>query len=86
MSLCALCGHQTFGGELCHYHDTNRSVIEGERWAAGNRIMCDFIHRGIVPERSSDNSGSLPEIELADLRFGAPQGSAVEDDTRAMAA
>jgi hypothetical protein len=26
MSLCALCGHQTFGGELCHYHDTNRSV------------------------------------------------------------
>jgi hypothetical protein len=28
-------------------------------WAAENRIMCDFIHRGIVPPR-------LPAAERAD--------------------
>jgi len=50
MNLCALCGSPgaTAGG-LCAYHT---SVPEGGGdWANGNRIMCDFIHRGIVPAR-----------------------------------
>ena len=45
MSVCALCGHPTFGAdELCTYH----CASHGDDWAIGNRIMCDFLHRGIV--------------------------------------
>jgi hypothetical protein len=46
MSLCAFCGHPTFGsGPMCPHHS---SVAEGDDWATSNRIMCDFLHRGIV--------------------------------------
>ena len=45
MSLCTLCGHPTFGADaLCAYHCSTN----GDDWATGNRIMCDFLHRGIV--------------------------------------
>jgi hypothetical protein len=45
MSVCALCGHPTFGADgLCAYHSSSH----GDEWAIGNRIMCDFLHRGIV--------------------------------------
>jgi len=45
VSLCAQCGQPTFGpAGLCTYHDSGH----GDDWAAGNRIMCDFLHRRIV--------------------------------------
>ena len=44
MSLCAYCGHPT-AGLWCDYH---ANTPDGDDWATGNRIMCDFVHRGIV--------------------------------------
>jgi hypothetical protein len=45
MSVCNLCGHPMGGADaLCAYHSSSH----GDDWATGNRIMCDFIHRGIV--------------------------------------
>jgi hypothetical protein len=59
MSVCTLCGHPAFNGDgLCSYH----FAATGDDWAAGNRIMCDFLHRGIL----------LP----ASLRVGAGATSA----------
>ena len=43
MSLCAYCGQLTSDHGFCAYH----ALGDGD-WATGNRIMCDFIHRGIV--------------------------------------
>ena len=46
MSLCVLCAQPTLGDEaMCGYH----SYHPADGWATGNRIMCDFLHRGIVP-------------------------------------
>jgi hypothetical protein len=46
MSLCVQCAQPTFGpGELCLYHTAGQT----DDWATGNRLMCDFLHRGIVP-------------------------------------
>ena len=59
MSLCANCGRATFGPEeLCGYHHD-----DGESWATGNRIMCDFIHRGVVASRPCGRSWpmTMPE-------------------------
>jgi hypothetical protein len=48
MSLCAACGLQTTGNSgLCPHHH----YVYGDAWAAANRIMCDFFHRGKVPPR-----------------------------------
>lgn len=48
MSLCAACGLQLTGAdELCPHHP----CVYGDDWAAGNRIMCDFFHRGKIPRR-----------------------------------
>jgi hypothetical protein len=45
MSLCVFCGHPTVRGEdLCSYHDSGHD----EKWSVGNRLMCDFLHRGVV--------------------------------------
>jgi hypothetical protein len=50
MNLCAVCVQQlSENAELCPQH-TGGSV---SGWAAGNRIMCDFFHRGIAPPRLS---------------------------------
>ena len=43
MSLCAYCREQTLG-EICGHHSPGYEAD----WATGNRIMCDFVHRGIV--------------------------------------
>jgi hypothetical protein len=51
MSICALCGFLTDSrDELCTYHvgGHGSSSPGDDDWAAGNRIMCDFLHRGIV--------------------------------------
>jgi hypothetical protein len=45
VSLCAYCGQETIGSSgLCSYHNVGHS----DDWARENRMMCDFIHRGIV--------------------------------------
>jgi len=47
MSLCALCGHHTLGTEeICRFHFFRPP---DDDWAVANRLMCDFLHRGIVP-------------------------------------
>jgi len=51
MSICAQCGFLTDSPEeLCAYHVGGHgySAPGGDDWATGNRIMCDFLHRGIV--------------------------------------
>ena len=53
MSLCVFCGHAVVGNrDLCGYHDASH---EGD-WAVGNRIMCDFVHRGIVARGTAARS------------------------------
>jgi hypothetical protein len=50
MSLCVLCGVTLCGdADLCAYH----LRAYAESWAATNRIICDFVHRGIDPMRVS---------------------------------
>jgi hypothetical protein len=36
-------------GDLCPHHP----LMFEDEWAAVNRIMCDFFHRGQVPARLS---------------------------------
>jgi hypothetical protein len=48
MSLCAMCGMQlSADATLCPHHHS----MPPSEWAVENRIMCDFLHRGIVPRR-----------------------------------
>ena len=55
MSVCSLCGMLVASHTaLCSHHD--RPVDD---WATQNRIMCDLLHRGVVPPR-------LPVIDRAD--------------------
>jgi hypothetical protein len=61
VSLCAQCGEHTFGSAgLCTYHDSGH----GDNWAAGNRIMCDFLRRGIVSSRRPDRLASSIELPV----------------------
>jgi hypothetical protein len=54
MRLCSYCGHRTFGpGLLCAYHT---DPGDGDDWATGNRIMCDFVHRGIVARGTREHT------------------------------
>jgi hypothetical protein len=45
---------------LCAYHIAGQT----EDWATGNRLMCDFLHRGIV--RATPHAAADPSIELLD--------------------
>lgn len=46
--ICAQCGLNDVHSELCVHH------ISGEEsWGRGNKIICDLLHRGIVPTRLS---------------------------------
>jgi hypothetical protein len=49
VSWCALCGGRLMdGASLCAGHHRG----DGETgWAAVNRVMCDFFHRGIAAPR-----------------------------------
>jgi|RhiMetdeSRZDD1v2_1073273.scaffolds.fasta_scaffold05272_13 hypothetical protein len=67
MSLCALCGHPTLDADLCAYHGTVH-----DDWAVGNRVMCDFIHRGIVEESAPRRVRSRSEIALDSLDLLEP--------------
>ena len=45
MALCVLCAQPCFGpDDVCAYH----TASHGDDWAASNRIMCNFVHRGII--------------------------------------
>ena len=44
MTTCAYCGDETDGRALCPHH----SLGYEDDWARANRIMCNFIHRGVV--------------------------------------
>jgi len=58
--LCAACGLDTLhDGELCAHH---HGAGGGHEWAVANRIMCDFFHRRMAPQR-------LTEAERADDGF-----------------
>jgi hypothetical protein len=47
MSLCIVCGQANPDREsFCSFHLTAEAD-----WAAANRIMCDLVHRAIVPRR-----------------------------------
>lgn len=44
--LCAMCCLELYDETqpaLCPHHTAD---VDGERWADGNRAICDFIHRG----------------------------------------
>jgi hypothetical protein len=50
MGPCALCGQPVADGTtLCPSHHVGADTS----WAAANRIMCDFVHRGIAAPRLS---------------------------------
>jgi len=39
-----------FGDDaLCPYHVS--AGADSDDWAKGNKVWCDWIHRGILPER-----------------------------------
>jgi hypothetical protein len=52
---CPLCGIMLWGtrAEICIHH-----TYADENWARGNKVYCDFFHRGIVlprlPEKTRD--------------------------------
>jgi hypothetical protein len=58
MNRCALCGAEVSGAvNLCPNHHA-----QDLGWAATNRVMCNFLHRGALPPRVSavDRSQDLP--------------------------
>jgi hypothetical protein len=60
MSLCVYCGqHTSRRDDVCAYHTSG----QGTDWARGNRIMCDFVHRGIVSsERREHADRSIDQL------------------------
>jgi len=59
MSLCVFCGHAVVGSrDLCAYHD----AAHEDDWAVGNRIMCDFVHRGIVGRGTPARGAPEPAV------------------------
>lgn len=64
MSLCAYCGQPTLGSDpLCTHHVSGH----GDDWAIGNRIMCDFVHRGVVSSTPAEGGGNYMELLLGRL-------------------
>ena len=45
MSLCAVCAQPTLGPD--------------DVWATGNRIMCDFLHRGALRPAARERADTL---------------------------
>ncbi len=64
MSQCVYCGLPTPGPEdFCAHH----SAGHGDDWATGNRIMCDFLHRGVVPPMPRELADSSIEVLVGTL-------------------
>ena len=63
MSLCALCAQPTLTErDLCVHH----LYPHADDWAGGNRSMCDFVHRGIVPPATRERTDA-PELLVESL-------------------
>ncbi len=59
MNLCAYCGLPTSRADVLCTHHTS---VFGDDWATGNRMMCDFIHRGIMtpaPVRADERDAAF---------------------------
>ena len=60
----AYCGDETLGRRaLCGRHGASYD----DDWAIGNRIMCDFVHRGIVLGAPPKPRGSEAEVPRGTL-------------------
>jgi hypothetical protein len=60
---------------MCAHHVASY----GDDWAMSNRIMCDFLHRGVVspsPEHGAATLTMVTELEPA----GVSRGSDWEDE------
>ena len=57
-TLCASCGLQLREAGLCPHH----AFVNGDDWAEGNRIVCDFVHRGVVPGRLAEGERFLGAV------------------------
>ena len=70
MSLCASCGLQLITNpNLCPHHH----AAHPDSWSEGNRILCDFVHRGIVPRRAplqAPRQGDLETDHMTARRGG----------------
>jgi hypothetical protein len=69
---CALCGQaRTDGASLCAGHHSDAE----DGWAAVNRIMCDFVHRGIAARRLGPGERALSthRVRAADPIGPAPE-------------
>jgi hypothetical protein len=61
VSVCSYCGLTLRGsGGLCPDH----TLIPDSNWAIANRIMCDFIHRGIVVSGPRKGAPAFDELEM----------------------
>ena len=69
MSRCVNCGETVIEGRsLCPYH----VMGNGDDWATANRIMCDFVHRGIiVVSRPSAPAGQPIDAFVEELQAAA---------------
>ena len=48
MNICPICRNEIVG-EICGFHALNAEFVT---WATGNKIWCDFVHRGVpFPKR-----------------------------------
>lgn len=60
MALCVLCAQPTLSDEdVCVFHLHG----QGDDWAIGNRIMCDFLHRHIIPSVPGERPAPLELVE-----------------------
>jgi hypothetical protein len=56
MSLCVVCAQPTLGhDDVCAFH----LFGQGDDWATGNRIMCDFLHRGMLRPTPRERADAL---------------------------
>jgi hypothetical protein len=59
MSLCAVCGSAlSDNSALCRHHHLGGD----DGWAAGNRILCDLLHRGKEPGRLAKELRDDPAV------------------------
>lgn len=67
VGLCALCGQQMADGmSLCPGHHNGTDAA----WAAVNRIMCDFVHRGIAAPRLSRSERGIEGVSTHAIEAG----------------